>query len=261
MIRPFASTACGLVVAAVVATSMPATAFEHAIIGADAPPLDIAHWLQDREGAFKPVKEFTPGKVYVIEFWATWCGPCIMSMPHLAELQDAYADKGVTVIGVSDEKVEDVRGFLEQQTPDVQATYGEITKKYCLTIDPDGSVHKDYMAAAQEGGVPTAFIVGKTGKIEWIGHPDTIDEPLESIVAGTWDRTSFVADEKELDAMGQAIQMALQGPDPQQAIPLMDQLIAGAKRPGVKRRLEQAKAHIAEIVAAMAASKKQAGDQ
>lgn len=43
-------------------------------IGSKAPPIDIAHWIQTREGAFKPVTEFVPGKVYVIEFWATWCG-------------------------------------------------------------------------------------------------------------------------------------------------------------------------------------------
>jgi thiol-disulfide isomerase/thioredoxin len=47
-----------------------------------APPLKVSKWLKGEE-----VKRFEPGKVYVVEFWATWCGPCIAFMPHLAELQ------------------------------------------------------------------------------------------------------------------------------------------------------------------------------
>ena len=57
-------------------------------IGSDAPAIDVEHWVQDGKGKFKPVTEFAKGKVYVVEFWATWCGPCIMSMPHLVELQN-----------------------------------------------------------------------------------------------------------------------------------------------------------------------------
>src|SRR5207244_3832860 len=58
------------------------------------PPLKVSKWLQGDE-----VKSFEPGKVYVVEFWATWCGPCIAFMPDLADLQAQYKNKGVTVIG------------------------------------------------------------------------------------------------------------------------------------------------------------------
>ena len=71
-------------------------------IGSKAPTLDIEHWIHDGNGFFKPVKEFTDGNVYVIEFWATWCGPCIMSMPHLAELQNKYRGRKVQIISISD---------------------------------------------------------------------------------------------------------------------------------------------------------------
>src|SRR5436305_4114419 len=56
-----------------------------------APPLMATKWLQGRE-----VPKFEPGGVYVVEFWATWCGPCIAFMPHLAELQARYRDNGLT---------------------------------------------------------------------------------------------------------------------------------------------------------------------
>src|SRR5579871_958329 len=65
-------------------------------VGDPAPLLHATAWLRGSE-----VKEFTPGKAYVVEFWATWCGPCIVMMPHMGELQAEFRDKGLTVIGFS----------------------------------------------------------------------------------------------------------------------------------------------------------------
>src|SRR5262245_25058443 len=62
-------------------------------VGDPAPTLKVTRWLQG-----DPVMKFEPGKVYVVEFWATWCGACIRQMPHVADLQARYKDKGVTVI-------------------------------------------------------------------------------------------------------------------------------------------------------------------
>ena len=61
--------------------------------GSPAPAIAIAKWMQG-----EPVEEFEAGKVYVVEFWATWCGPCLQSMPHMAQLQTEYGDK-VAFIG------------------------------------------------------------------------------------------------------------------------------------------------------------------
>ena len=67
-------------------------------VGDPAPPLAVSTWLH---GA--PVKGFEPGRAYVVEFWATWCGPCIQIMPHMGDLQDEYREKGVTFIGFASE--------------------------------------------------------------------------------------------------------------------------------------------------------------
>ncbi len=160
-------------------------------IGSQAPPLDIEHWIQDGNGFFKPVKEFEPGKVYVVEFWATWCGPCIMSMPHLAELQNEYRGRDVQIISVSDETTDEVNDLLAKDSEEEGKTFAEITAAYSLTTDPDRSVYEDYMEAANQEGIPTSFIVGKSGLIEWIGHPLDLDEPLEAVVTDSWDRKAF----------------------------------------------------------------------
>ncbi len=163
-------------------------------IGSEAPALDIEHWVQNGNDRFKPVTKFENGKVYVVEFWATWCGPCRVSMPHLAALQEKYADKGVQIISISDEDRETVDEFLKtkfKEGKDENQTYDDVTKAYCLTTDPDGSSNNDYMEASAQNGIPTAFIVGKDQKIEWIGHPMEMDEPLEQVVAGKWDRTAY----------------------------------------------------------------------
>ncbi len=182
-------------VAVVALTLRPVSAVEQELeIGSKAPPLDIEYWIQDGNGFFKPVTEFSDGKVYVVEFWATWCGPCIASMPHLAELQKKYRGRGVQIISVSDETPDEVNDLLGKENEQVGKTFAEITSAYSLTTDPDRSVSKAYMEASGQQGIPTSFIVGKTGQIEWIGHPMELEEPLEAVVTDSWDRAKFKAD-------------------------------------------------------------------
>ncbi len=160
-------------------------------IGSKAPKIEIEHWLSMPDG-FEEVKRFKKGNVYVVEFWATWCGPCLRAMPHFSEVAQKYSDQGVQVIGVSDEKLTKVKAFLlKKPNKDKSETWGDITSKYCLTCDPDGSVKKGIFRAAGQTGIPRAFIIGKTGHVEWIGHPTKIEKPLEQIVAGNWDSAAF----------------------------------------------------------------------
>jgi thiol-disulfide isomerase/thioredoxin len=187
-------------------------------IGSTAPALDVEHWVQDGNGFFKPVTEFKAGNVYVVEFWATWCGPCIASMPHLAELQQKLRGQNVQIVSISDEPLETVESFLKRETTNKageQTTFASITAAYSLTTDPDRSAHEDYMEAANQPGIPTAFIVGKDGKVEWIGHPMEMDEPLDQVVAGTWDRAEFgevfIAEQKLGETMQTLSRLANQG--------------------------------------------------
>ena len=175
-------------------------------IGSPAPKLDIEHWIQDGNGFFKPVTTFEEDKVYVVEFWATWCGPCIQSMPHLAELQNKYRGQNVQIVSVSDETVDEVKDLLAKENEQLGKTFAEITAAYSLTTDPDRSVHVDYMEAANQQGIPTSFIVGKKGVIEWIGHPMELDEPLEAVVNDSWDREAFKKEMRLQEEFEQSMQ-------------------------------------------------------
>jgi len=195
-------------------------------VGDPARPIDISDWLKGDK-----VAKFEPGKVYVLEFWATWCGPCRMSMPHITSLQQQYKDYGVTFIGVSDEKVETVKDFLPKKDKDGKTWDEKIG--YTLTTDPDKSVYRDYFEAAGQHGIPTAFIIGKDQHIEWIGHPMEIEKPLEGVVKDSWDRAAFKAKwdkaqaaERESMKTQTALRDALRAKDFDKALSILDEQIA-----------------------------------
>lgn len=159
-------------------------------IGDPAPPLAIGEWVKG-----EPVEAFAADKVYVVEFWSTWCGPCIAGMPHLSDLQEAYANKGVRIIGVNIwDEPEKVKPFLKNEVKMHKKTGDEIMR-YTIAIeekhDPEnvrnGKMALTWMKAAGQNGIPSAFIIDGKQRIAWIGHPASMDKPLEKIVAGEWD--------------------------------------------------------------------------
>lgn len=156
-------------------------------IGDKAPDIDVSHWLKG-----KSVGEFEGGRIYVLEFWATWCAPCRISMPHFSELQKQYEDYDVTFLGISDEKPQTVVAFLAKTDSSTDQLWNDKIR-YTLATDPDRSVYKTYMRGAAQDTIPTAFIIGKDQRIEWVGNPtaDGLDEALAAVVRGRWDRDAF----------------------------------------------------------------------
>src|SRR5262245_56325780 len=127
-------------------------------IGDKAPALSIEKWIKG-----EPVKAFEKDKVYVVEFWATWCPPCVKSFPHLTELQKKLKDKGVTIVGVTSDDPNNSLSAVESMV----TKFGDEKMGYTIAWDKGRETSRAYMEAARRGGIPCAFVVDKEGLLAW----------------------------------------------------------------------------------------------
>jgi thiol-disulfide isomerase/thioredoxin len=150
-------------------------------VGDPAPKLQTGKWVQG-----DPVLEFQKGKAYIVEFWATWCGPCRASIPHLNEIYTKSKGEGLIVIGQDCWERDET--LVE---PFVQKMGDKMTYRVALddkTDNKKGTMAETWMAAAGRNGIPSVFLVNTEGIIAWIGHPMALPEKvLEEVLAGNFD--------------------------------------------------------------------------
>lgn len=175
-------------------------------VGDPAPAIKGTKWLQGAE-----VKDFAKDHVYVVEFWATWCGPCIVMMPHMGELQQEYKGKATFI------------GFTAKDPNNTEQKVTEMVTKrgpklgYTFVYADDRGTYDAWMRAAGRNGIPCCFVVGKDGKIAYIGHPMYLDIVLPKVVAGKWS----ASDAAEVDKIEQdvnAVFKSFSSPDPNSAL-------------------------------------------
>jgi len=182
--------------------------------GMPAPALEIAKWVKG-----EPVK-FEKGKVYVIDFWATWDGARAFSLPHLSELQDHYGDR-VTIIGVARQ---DERGntlaAVEKMVADKGAGMG-----YTVAWDDQGQTWEAYMTAAAQTRLPVSFLIDKRGQIAFIGPPAQLDIPIARVLRGKWDPLGggelMARIRQKVEEVGRVGQI-----DPKAGVAAIDKLVA-----------------------------------
>ena len=154
--------------------------------GDPAPAIKHSKWFKGT-----PVNAFEKGNFYVVEFWATWCGPCKKSIPHLTELAHKYKGK-VTFIGMDGSERPKAGEDPYKLVEDFLKTMGD-KMDYNVAMDTeDKFMSTNWMKAAAQFGIPTAFIVDKDTKIAWIGHPMSMDEPLAQILEGKFDSKTYM---------------------------------------------------------------------
>ena len=136
-------------------------------------PVAAATWVQG-----EAPKSFEPGKVYMFECWATWCGPCIAAIPHVNELYKKYHAKGFNVYGMNvwEDGLDKVEKFVKAKGDGMS---------YPVAYTGKGSAFETtWLKAAGVRGIPHAFIV-KDGKIVFTSHPSRITESvIEALLSG-----------------------------------------------------------------------------
>ena len=138
---------------------------ESALVGNEAPDFT----LDGMDG--KPVTmSDLRGSVVVLDFWATWCGPCVMAMPHLDKIHKEMEKEGLKVFAVNlREGPEKVKNFMETKGLSIPVLY-----------DTEGEVAKQYGVE----GIPTQVIVGKDGTVKKVvvGYDPNGDAALRELL-------------------------------------------------------------------------------
>jgi cytochrome c biogenesis protein CcmG/thiol:disulfide interchange protein DsbE len=115
-------------------------------LGRKAPALVMEEWISE--------KPKTAGKWLLIDFWATWCGPCVKGIPHLNEFHEEFGKK-LVVIGISQEK----RSVVERmKKPEIHYYHG---------VDPQMRTYKAYGVK----GIPHVVVIDPKGVVRWEGFP------------------------------------------------------------------------------------------
>jgi thiol-disulfide isomerase/thioredoxin len=148
-------------------------------LGEAPPPLTVEEWLKG-----EPVKALEAGKVYLVEFWGTWCGPCLENIPHLTKLQKQYEKDGLIVVGVASHEFKE-RGILDAFMKERGAEMA-----YRVAFDADQSMERDWDTGGREGvqfRLPLSFIIDRGGRVRFVGHPS--DPLMDKTIAEALNRS------------------------------------------------------------------------
>jgi thiol-disulfide isomerase/thioredoxin len=163
-------------------------------IGMPAPPIVTEKWWHDPARAI----DFKDGRVYLIEFWATWCGPCLQKMPRLVELQEEIGLDALGIVAITSESLEEVSGFLEhprEREESSEYPIGqrvlEMSQTISIGVDMETTTFRSYMVASEFRAIPSMFIVGKSGLVEWAGSSEEGEAVLLQVLDGSWNRDEF----------------------------------------------------------------------
>jgi thiol-disulfide isomerase/thioredoxin len=158
-------------------------------VGDKAPEIKASDWYNLPSGmkTLKPAQ--LSGQIVMVEFWATWCGPCRRSIPHLNEVNSKYKSRGVILVSLSDETDSKVAPFIKQNN-----------MQYIIGCGAE-SVARAYGVEA----IPAVFLIDPDGVIAWKGNPSSVEYELDKLLKDKPPRQKgFLADMSAEDSLKKA---------------------------------------------------------
>ena len=128
-----------------------------------APEIKITNWLKNA-----PADKTLANKFIVLEFWATWCKPCLEYVPHLNELQKKYKQDNLLFLSISDEKEARISKILEK-----------INFETIVVTDTSKTTFENYKSLEYNDVMrPTTVLIDDKGKVKWVGYPKLLTEKV-----------------------------------------------------------------------------------
>ena len=137
-------------------------------IGQKAPSFSYIDFSSRQEKVFSPAQ----GKVVLLDFWATWCGPCLMSMPELKRLHEKYSAQGLEIIGITDEPEAKIR---------------PVARRYSIPYTLGSNRSYDAFRMYSVQSLPTAYLIDKNGVMKQVfigaGHTQRLEQEIQRLLA------------------------------------------------------------------------------
>lgn len=122
-------------------------------IGEPAPLFDLPPLVSSEKAPVMGLSDFR-GKVVLLNFWASWCGPCKEELPALELLYRKYRNQGFEVVGIN----------IDQRKKNAERFLSDRPVTFPVLFDPEAKVIASYLAR----GMPSSFLIGRRGKIGWV---------------------------------------------------------------------------------------------
>jgi thiol-disulfide isomerase/thioredoxin len=150
--------------------------------GEVAPEITVVKWIEQAPLKISSLR----GRVVLLDFWATWCGPCLAAFPHLREWHDKYKDRGLVILGITKYYG---RGNGREMTPAEELGFLERFKKehnlpYGVAVTDNDNNHRSYGVSA----IPTAVLIDRRGVVRLIttgsggGNETEISAAIEKLI-------------------------------------------------------------------------------